>query len=69
MAPLALIGHLTAGRAQMGTSLAFHLVFALLGVGLPLLMLIAEGLYLQRVSCRSCWRPGPRSRPRSERCS
>jgi cytochrome bd ubiquinol oxidase subunit I len=47
MAPLAFIGHLTAGRAQMGTSLAFHLVFALLGVGLPLLMLIAEGLYLR----------------------
>jgi cytochrome d ubiquinol oxidase subunit I len=47
MPPLALIGHLTAGRAQMGTSLAFHLVFALFGVGLPLLMLIAEGMYLR----------------------
>ena len=47
MTTLAFLSHLTAGRAQMGTSLAFHLVFALLGVGLPLLMLIAEGLYLR----------------------
>src|SRR5256885_13262413 len=42
-----LIGHLTAGRAQMGTSLAFHLTFAVLGVALPLMMLIAEGLHLR----------------------
>jgi cytochrome bd ubiquinol oxidase subunit I len=46
--PLAtFIDHLTAGRAQMGTSLAFHLTFAVLGVGLPLMMLIAEGLHLR----------------------
>lgn len=37
---------LLAGRAQMGGSLAFHIVFASLGVGLPLLMVIAEGLAL-----------------------
>src|SRR3954452_8457509 len=43
----AVIDHLSAGRAQMGTSLAFHLVFAVLGVGLPLMMLIAEGLHLR----------------------
>src|SRR4051794_26235770 len=43
----AVVGHLTAGRAQMGTSLAFHLTFAVLGVGLPLLMLIAEGMHLR----------------------
>src|SRR3954451_20836326 len=42
----AVVGHLTAGRAQMGTSLTFHLTFAVLGVGLPLMMLIAEGLHL-----------------------
>jgi cytochrome d ubiquinol oxidase subunit I len=36
-----------AARAQMGTSLAFHIVFAALGVGLPLLVLIAEGLWLR----------------------
>jgi cytochrome d ubiquinol oxidase subunit I len=45
--PAAFIGHLTAGRAQMGTSLAFHLAFAVLGVGMPLMMLIAEGLHLR----------------------
>jgi cytochrome bd ubiquinol oxidase subunit I len=41
------VGHLTAGRAQMGTSLSFHLFFAVLGVGLPLMMLIAEGMHLR----------------------
>lgn len=39
---------LLAARAQMGTSLAFHIIFAALGVGLPLLMCIAEGLALWR---------------------
>src|ERR1700748_1458806 len=45
--PLAAISHLTAGRSQIGTSLSFHLVFAVLGVGLPLMMLIAEGMHLR----------------------
>ncbi|MHB8510026.1 MAG: cytochrome ubiquinol oxidase subunit I [Candidatus Dormibacteria bacterium] len=36
-----------AGRAQMGTSLAFHIVFAALGVGLPLLLLVAEGMAIR----------------------
>jgi hypothetical protein len=31
--PLGAISHLTAGRARMGTSLSFHLFFAVLGVG------------------------------------
>lgn len=31
----------------MGTSLAFHIVFAALGVGLPVLVFIAEGLWLR----------------------
>jgi len=35
-------------RATMGTSLGFHIVFAVLGVGLPLLMSVAEGLALWR---------------------
>src|ERR1700722_15612031 len=39
--------HVIAARAQMATSLAFHIVFAALGVGLPLLVLIAEGLWLR----------------------
>jgi cytochrome bd ubiquinol oxidase subunit I len=32
----------------MGTSLAFHIVFAVLGVGMPLLMCIAEGVGIWR---------------------
>jgi len=36
-----------AARAQMGTSLAFHFVFSALGIGLPLLLVIVEGLYLR----------------------
>jgi cytochrome bd ubiquinol oxidase subunit I len=32
----------------MGTSLGFHIVFAVLGVGMPLLMAVAEGLGLWR---------------------
>ena len=39
---------LLAARAQMGTSLAFHIIFAALGVGLPLLLCISEGLALFR---------------------
>jgi cytochrome d ubiquinol oxidase subunit I len=31
----------------MGTSLAFHIVFAALGVGLPLLVFAAEGMWLR----------------------
>ncbi len=38
--------NLLAARAQMGTSLVFHVVFSVLGVGLPLLLCIAEGLAL-----------------------
>ena len=36
-----------AARAQMGTSLAFHIVFAVLGMGLPILLLVAEGMWLR----------------------
>lgn len=32
-------------RAQMGLSLAFHIVFAALGVGLPLILVLAEWTY------------------------
>ncbi len=38
---------LFAARAQMGSSLAFHIVFAALGMGMPLAMLAAEGLWLR----------------------
>src|SRR5450432_1434805 len=34
-------------RSQMGMSLAFHIVFAALGIGLPVLMAIAEAIYLR----------------------
>lgn len=38
---------LTAARAQMEVSLAFHMIFAALGIGMPLLMVLAEGLWLR----------------------
>ena len=44
---IAAVSHLTTGRAQIGTSLSFHLFFAVLGVGLPLMMLVAEGMHLR----------------------
>lgn len=39
--------NLLAARAQMGTSLAFHITFSLFGIGLPFLLCIAEGLGLK----------------------
>ncbi len=38
---------LTAARLQMTVSLAFHMVYAAIGIGLPLLMVLVEGLYLR----------------------
>lgn len=38
---------LTYARAQMGMSLAFHMVFAAMGVALPLFMVIADYLHLR----------------------
>jgi cytochrome bd ubiquinol oxidase subunit I len=43
-----MFSNLLAARAQMGTSLVFHVVFSVLGVGLPLLLCLAEGLALWR---------------------
>ncbi len=34
-------------RSQMAGSLIFHIVFAALGIGMPLLMVVAEGAYLR----------------------
>src|SRR5450432_4513326 len=34
-------------RAQMGMSLGFHIIFAAVGIGMPVLMTISEGLYLR----------------------
>src|SRR5712691_8165658 len=33
---------LLAARAQMGVSLAFHIIFAVVGIGMPVLMVVAE---------------------------
>jgi cytochrome bd ubiquinol oxidase subunit I len=38
---------LTAARLQMEVSLGFHMFFAALGIGMPLLMLLAEGQWLR----------------------
>ena len=38
---------LTAARLQMTLSLAFHMVFAAVGIGLPLLMVVVERQYLR----------------------
>ena len=38
---------LSFARSQMGMSLAFHIIFAAVGVGMPLLMVVAEGRYLR----------------------
>ncbi|HVB77158.1 MAG TPA: cytochrome ubiquinol oxidase subunit I [Candidatus Nitrosotalea sp.] len=39
--------NLTLARATMGTSLGFHIVFAVLGVGMPALLMLAEGIWLR----------------------
>jgi cytochrome d ubiquinol oxidase subunit I len=38
---------LLAARSQMAMSLAFHIIFAAVGIGMPLLMVIAEWLWLR----------------------
>ncbi len=38
---------LLAARLQMAMSLAFHIIFASIGIAMPLLMVIAEGLWLK----------------------
>ena len=38
---------LLAARSQMAMSLAFHIIFAVIGIGMPLLMVIAERRYLK----------------------
>jgi cytochrome d ubiquinol oxidase subunit I len=38
---------LLAARSQMALSLAFHILFAVVGIGMPLLMFIAEGMHLR----------------------
>jgi cytochrome d ubiquinol oxidase subunit I len=38
---------LLAARGQMAVSLAFHIIFAVAGIGMPLMMVIAEGAFLR----------------------
>ncbi len=38
---------LLAARSQMGMSLGFHIIFAVLGIGMPLLMVVAERRWLR----------------------
>jgi cytochrome d ubiquinol oxidase subunit I len=38
---------LLAARAQMAMSLGFHIIFASIGIAMPLLMVIAEGMWLK----------------------
>lgn len=38
---------LLAARSQMGLSLAFHIIFAIIGIGMPLLMVVAEWRWLR----------------------
>ncbi len=40
--------NLLAARSQMGVSFIFHIIFSVLGVGLPVLLCLAEGLALLR---------------------
>jgi len=42
-----MISDLAFARSQMALSLAFHIVFAAVGVGMPLLMAVAEGMHLR----------------------
>jgi cytochrome bd ubiquinol oxidase subunit I len=42
------VDNVVLSRAIMGTSLGFHIVFAVLGVGMPMLMSVAEGIGLWR---------------------
>ncbi len=43
-----LMTNLMTARLMMSTTLMFHIVFAVLGIGMPLLMIIAEGLWLKK---------------------
>lgn len=42
-----LVDTVLAARALMGISLAFHIIYATIGIGLPLMLMIAEGLALR----------------------
>ncbi|HXW60019.1 MAG TPA: cytochrome ubiquinol oxidase subunit I, partial [Myxococcota bacterium] len=39
--------HLLTARSQMALTLGFHIIFAVIGIGMPLLMIVAEALYIK----------------------
>lgn len=39
--------HLLTARSQMALSLGFHIIFAAIGIGMPLLMIVAEAFYIK----------------------
>lgn len=41
------MSNLVAARVQMGNSLAFHIIFSVLSIGMPLMLCIAEGIALR----------------------
>jgi cytochrome d ubiquinol oxidase subunit I len=41
------LSNLFAARMQMAISLGFHILFAVVGIALPLMMSISEALWLQ----------------------
>lgn len=47
MKEVSIMTDLLAARAQMAMSLGFHIIFAVIGIAMPLLMVIAEGLWLK----------------------
>ena len=44
----AVVSDLLAARGQMALSLAFHIIFAVIGIAMPLLMVLAEARWLRR---------------------
>ena len=42
-----MMNDILAARSQMAMSLAFHIIFAVIGIGMPLLMVIAEWRWLR----------------------
>ncbi len=42
-----IVSDLLAARSQMAMSLGFHIIFASIGIAMPLLMVIAEGMWLR----------------------
>jgi len=52
---------LFAARSQMAISLAFHILFAVIGLALPLMMVIAEARWL-RTRNAVVWRDEDRER-------